>query len=222
MKLSEQDRIRVGEAVARAEAASDGEIVTVVSAFSDSYHDAVLHWALLVAFLALCGVAAAPGFFTGLLDRITGGWLIWTPREIMTVLLAVVLATFLVARWILGLKAIRFALVPASTKVRRVRRRAIMLFRLATENRTRAKTGVLLYLSLAEHRAEIVADAAINAKVTPETWGEAMAALLSAVRDGRPGDGMVASIEKIGQVLATHFPRSPDDSNELPDRLILL
>ena len=103
-----------------------------------------------------------------------------------------------------------------------MRRRALLLFRLATENRTRAKTGVLLYLSIAERRAEIVADAAINGKVTPETWGEAMAVLLDAVRDGRPGDGMVASVEKIGQVLAAHFPRSPDDSNELPDRLILL
>ena len=222
MKLSEQDRIRVGEAVTRAEAASDGEIVTVVSEFSDPYHDAVLHWALLIAFLVLAVVASAPDFFTNLLGRIVGGWLVWTPRELMTVLLAVVLAKFLVARWVFGLKAIRFALVPASTKARRVRRRALLLFRLATENRTRAKTGVLLYLSLAEHRAEIVADAAINAKVTPETWGKAMAALLSAVRDGRPGDGMVASVEMIGQVLATHFPRSPDDSNELPDRPILL
>ncbi len=222
MKLSEQDRIRVGAAVTRAEANSDGEIVTIVSEFSDPYHDAVLHWALLVAFLALAVVASAPGLFTHLLDRIVGGWLVWTPRELMTVLLAVVLAKYLVARWIFGLKAIRFALVPASTKARRVRRRALLLFRLATENRTRAKTGVLLYLSLAERRAEIVADAAINGKVTPETWGEAMAVLLDAVRDGRPGDGMVASVEKIGQVLAAHFPRSPDDSNELPDRLILL
>jgi len=222
MKLSEQDRIRVGEAVTRAEANSDGEIVTVVSEFSDPYHDAVLHWALLVAFLALAVVASAPDFFTNLFGHIVGGWLVWTPRELMTVLLAVVLAKFLVARWIFGLKAIRFALVPASTKARRVRRRALLLFRLATENRTRAKTGVLLYLSLAERRAEIVAEAAINDKVTPETWGEAMAVLLDAVRDGRPGDGMVASVEKIGQVLAAHFPRSPDDSNELPDRLILL
>ena len=222
MKLSEQDRIRVGEAVTRAEAASDGEIVTVVSEFSDPYHDAVLHWALLIAFLVLAVVASAPDFFTNLLGRIVGGWLVWTPRELMTVLLAVVLAKFLVARWVFGLKAIRFALVPASTKARRVRRRALLLFRLATENRTRAKTGVLLYLSIAERRAEIVADAAINGKVTPETWGEAMAVLLDAVRDGRPGDGMVASVEKIGQVLAAHFPRSPDDSNELPDRLILL
>ena len=147
MKLSEQDRIRVGEAVTRAEANSDGEIVTVVSNFSDAYHDAVLHWALLVAFLVLCVVASAPVFFTGLLDRVTGGWLIWTPRELMTALLALVLVKFLVARWIFGLKAIRFALVPASTKARRVRRRALLLFRLATENRTRARTGVLLYLA---------------------------------------------------------------------------
>jgi putative membrane protein len=42
------------------------------------------------------------------------------------------------------------------------------------------------------------------------------------VRKGRPGDGMVAAVERIGQVLAAHFPRSADDTNELPDRLILL
>jgi len=167
-------------------------------------------------------VAAIPGRLILLLDIVAGGWDTWTPGELIAILLVALAVKFLVARWIFGLKPLRFALTPHGTKARRVRRRGLLLFRLATENRTRAKTGVLLYLSLAEHRAEIIADAAINAKVTPETWGAAMAALIDAVKDGRPGDGMVASIGQIGQVLSEHFPRSPDDTNELPDRLILL
>jgi putative membrane protein len=81
---------------------------------------------------------------------------------------------------------------------------------------------VLLYLSLAEHRAEIVADEAIHSRVAPEVWGEAMAALLSATRDVRPGEGMVAAVERIGAVLAEHFPRTAGDVNELSDRLIEL
>jgi len=220
--FSEADRIRIGAAVTAAEANSDGEIVTVVSGQSDSYNDVVLHWAVLVLFLAVAVAAAIPGRLILLLDVVAGGWDTWTPGELIAILLVVLAVKFLIARWIFGLRPIRLALTPHGTKARRVRRRGLLLFRLATENRTRAKTGVLLYLSLAEHRAEIIADAAINAKVTPETWGEAMAALIEAVKDGRPGDGMVASIGKIGQVLAEHFPRSPDDTNELPDRLILL
>jgi putative membrane protein len=220
--FSEADRVRIGQAVTAAEANSDGEIVTIVAEQSDAYNDVVLHWAVLVLFLGLAVAAAIPGRLILLLDIVAGGWDTWTPGELIAILLVVLAVKFLVARWIFGLRPIRLALTPHGTKARRVRRRALLLFRLATENRTRAKTGVLLYLSLAEHRAEIIADAAINAKVTPETWGHAMAALIDAVKDGRPGDGMVASVGKIGQVLSEHFPRSPDDTNELPDRLILL
>ena len=97
-----------------------------------------------------------------------------------------------------------------------------MLFRAGTEQRTLSKTGVLLYLSLAERQAEIVADAAIHAKAPQEVWGEAMAALVAAMRDGRPGDGIAAAIDRIGAVLATHFPYSGSDPNEMPDRLIEL
>jgi putative membrane protein len=220
--FNETDRTRVGGAVTAAEASSDGEIVTVVAAESDSYNDVVVHWAVLVLFLAIAVIAAAPAFFILILDTIVGGWESWTAGELIAILLFALAVKFLVARWLFGLRPIRLALTPASTKARRVRRRALLLFRLSTESRTRAKTGVLLYLSLAERRAEIVADAAITSKVAPEVWGAAMAALIDAVKDGRPGDGMVESVTMIGQILAEHFPRSPDDTNELPDRLILL
>ena len=86
--------------------------------------------------------------------------------------------------------------------------------------RTHGRTGILIYLSLDEHRAEIVADEAIAAKVAPEVWGDAMAAMLAHLRDGRLADGLVAAVEKVGVVLAAHFPRAEDDRNELPDRLI--
>ena len=66
----------------------------------------------------------------------------------------------------------------------------------AAERRTARRTGVLLYLSLAERRAEIVADAAIHAKVAPEVWGDAMAELLAHVREGRASEGMAAAVTR--------------------------
>ncbi|HWK35067.1 TPM domain-containing protein, partial [Sphingomonas sp.] len=87
---------------------------------------------------------------------------------------------------------------------------------------TVAATGVLLYLSLDEHRAELIADESIHTKVSQDVWGAAMAALVAAVKDGRPGDGMADAVAQIGIVLAEHFPRGADDVNELPDRLIEL
>jgi putative membrane protein len=75
---------------------------------------------------------------------------------------------------------------------------------------------------MAEHRAEIVADEAILKVTDDATWGEAMTALIVEVKQGRVADGMVAAIERVGTVLADHFPRSATDTNEIPDKLIEL
>src|SRR3546814_14996232 len=76
----------------------------------------------------------------------------------------------------------------------------------------------LIYLSLDEHRAEIVADEAIALKVAPEVWGEAMAALIDHVRKGHPGKGMAEAVRQVGALLTEHFPKSDDNPNALPDR----
>jgi putative membrane protein len=222
MKHSDQDHALVSDAVTAAEATTDGEIVTIVTARSDAYHDVALHWAVLAMLLALTAVAIAPHFYMGLLDRLAGWQHEWTTRELLTILLLFVSLKFLGVRLILAWMPLRMALTPRATRARRVRRRAIELFKASAEKRTASRTGVLLYLSLAERQAEIVADEAIHRKVAPETWGDAMAALVDAVRDGRPGDGMAAAVARIGKVLAEHFPHTGTDPNELPDRLIEL
>jgi putative membrane protein len=223
MRLSEADHAAVTAAVAAAERETSGEIVTVVTARSNSYRDVALSWSVAAAFLALAVVAAFPGFFIDLLDRLRGGWgHALTPRTLLTILLLGVAATFAVTSALLAWMPLRIALTPGAVLSRRARAHAIDLFRVGAEKRTVGHSGVLLYLSLAEHRAEIVTDAAIHAKVRPEIWGEAMAALIDSVRAGRPGEGLAAAVGRIGAVLAEHFPRRADDTNELPDRLIEL
>jgi putative membrane protein len=98
----------------------------------------------------------------------------------------------------------------------------MQLFRTAAEARTAKLTGVLIYLSLDEHRAEILADQAIASKVTAETWGETMAAMIEEVQAGRVAQGMAVAIERAGLILAEHCPKTEGNPNELPDRLIEL
>ena len=102
----------------------------------------------------------------------------------------------------------------------RVHGRAIRHFKVGAEGRTRGKTGVMLYLSMREHRAEIVADDSITDLVPHEVWGEAMADMLAEIRKGCVAEGIAAGVRDVGKVLSEHFPRGEDDDNELPDRLI--
>jgi len=108
-------------------------------------------------------------------------------------------------------------LTPGRVKSARVRARAGVAFRLAAQGRTAGATGVVIYLSMAERRAEIIADATIAAKVAPAVWGDAMHAMLAHFRDDRVADGMVAGVAQVGEILAAHFPRESRAVNELPD-----
>jgi putative membrane protein len=221
--LSEADHAKVSAAIAAAERRSNGEIVAVTTPISDPYHDVGLHWAVLVMIGVLAWAAAFPGCLTWWFDKLAGGW---RPepslRELLTFLMVLAVVKFTAVLLILKYMPLRLALTPAATKHRRVRRRAVAVFKAAAERRTEGRTGILIYLSMAERRAEIVADEAILKVTDDATWVEAMAALLEQVRSGHPADGMVAAIEKVGAVLAEHFPRSSEDTNEIPDKLIEL
>lgn len=222
LRLTAEDHARVSAAIAAAEEKSDGEIIAICADQSDAYHDVGLHWAVLAMVAVLAYFAAMPQQLVDWHDRLTAWSAEPSLRELLTLLLFLALLKFLAVLFLLKWRPLRMLLTPAATKTRRVRRRAIMLFKTGGERRTIGRTGILIYLSMAEHRAEIVADEAITKVTTPETWGEAMAALLAEVKQGRPADGIVAAVELIGEVLATHFPKTGADTNEIPDKLIEL
>jgi len=222
-RLSEQDHQRVSAAIAAAESASDGEIVAVVTDLSDPYHDVALHWSVLVLIGVLAWAAACPSCLQWWHENLLGEWgLEPSLRELLTFLMILAVVKFTAVLLILKYMPLRLALTPGSTKTRRVRRRAISIFKAGAERRTIGRTGILIYLSMGEHRAEIVADEAITKVTTPEIWGEAMAALLVDVKQGRPAEGICAAIAEVGEVLTKHFPRSSSDTNEIPDKLIEL
>lgn len=221
--LNPGEHARVSAAVAAAEAQTSGEIVTIVADRSDGYMDVALAWAALGAFAVL---ALLPFMATPVLDSLAvfhSGWNVaWAAPGIFAAAAAIGIVVFLLLVAAQAWLPLRIALVPGFIRTDRAEDRAIDLFKVGAERRTTGRTGVLIYLSMREHRAEIVADEAINALVPADIWGEAMAALLQPLKDGRIADGMVAAVEQVGAVLAQHFPRAADDRNELPDRLIEL
>ncbi len=221
--LSEDDFQRVTAAVAKAERESDGEIVTIVAHRSDAYHDVALHYAILAMLLVPAWWAMVPQSWIDWWSGLLLGWNEELTRPVvMLALFAKLIGAFLFVRLLLIWRPLRLALTPGRTKSRRVRRRAVELFRASCELKTRGRTGVLIYLSLEERRAEIVADRAIAEKVEPESWGEAMAILVDEVKQGRPGQGLTLAVEKVGAVLAAILPPTLANPDELPNRVILL
>lgn len=221
--LSDTERDRVGAAVTAAEHGTDGEIVTIMTETSDSYHDVALHYAIGAMLLVAALAAVSPATIEAKLAWFSNGWT--GAPEVGRMIFALMLAqavVFLVIRYALVWTPLRLALTPRATRSRRVRRRAVQYFKVGAERRTTARVGILLYLSRGERMAEIVADEAIHSAVPPERWGDAMAALVAEVKAGRPAEGMAAAVAAIGAILSENFPKTEADINELPDRLIKL
>ncbi|MBN8815656.1 MAG: hypothetical protein J0J06_09435 [Sphingomonas sp.] len=221
--LNEQDHALVTDAVTAAEAGTDGEIVTIVTQRSDEYRDTGLVWGAMAMLLVVALAAAMPWAIDTKIALVTGGWG-EAPGMAMRFVALLLIEAIVFGLVLLAFRRsrLRMFLTPSHVRARRVRGRAIRYFKVGAEKRTAARVGVLLYLSLDERLAEIVADQAIHAKVPPERWGDAMTALVDEVRAGRPAQGMAAAVAAIGVIVAEHFPKTEDDRNELPDRLIEL
>ncbi|MGE0023915.1 MAG: TPM domain-containing protein [Hyphomicrobium sp.] len=201
--FSESDEHRIAEAISRAEKATSGEIVAVVAAESSTYLYAPFLWASAIALFVPWPLIVWTWW--------PAAWIYLAQLAVFAIVLAATLP-----------RPIRYWLVPQWIKRARVHRRAMEQFLAQNLHTTRGRTGVLIFVSLAERQAEIVADAGIEARVPKGTWQEIVSRLTSAFTTGRHTDGFVAAIEAVGGHLATHFPPGSCDANELPDHLIVL
>ena len=107
------------------------------------------------------------------------------------------------------------------------RERAVMMFSKLRVWDTARNNGVLVYLMLADHAIELVADRGIAAHVPDRHWQDMVARMAGAFRDGRYEDGLTQALEEVSAVLVEHFPAvdatgAPQaNPNELPDAPLL-
>jgi putative membrane protein len=199
--ISPADKERISQAIKAAEAKTAGEIFCVLAHRSSDYALVPVAWAAAIAL-----VIPVPLIYLTLWPA----WLIY----------AIQVVTFMGGALALSLPRIRFALVPRGTAHDRAHALALRQFLAQGLHQTEKRTGVLIFASLAERYAEIVADSGINAKVDSAVWERAIAALVAQMKDGRTAEGFIAAIEQCGAVLAQHFPPGTLNRDELPNKLV--
>jgi putative membrane protein len=203
MLISPDDQQRIAAAIATAEQATSGEIVAVVAEASGSYLSAPFVWA---------GIAAL---------AVPLPLIHWTWWPIQTIYI-VQIAVFAVLSLLFAYRPLRLALTPRGTKHRLAHRRALEQFLAQNLHTTPGRTGVLIFVSVAERYAEIVADAEINRHVPRETWTGIVGDLTSHIAKGEAAAGFLNAIASAGGLLAAHFPPGSRRRDTLPNHLILL
>ena len=203
MDMSQQDRDRISAAIRAVEAKTSGEIVCVLAQTSSDAK-------ALPIFVAAVVALALPW----LLDA-------WTEMTVRRMLSLQILA-FVVLTLVLCLPAIRVALLPRRARRAAAHRAALEQFVIRGIARKKDRSGVLIFVSLAEHYARIIADEGIASRVPQSEWQVAIDALLEHMADGRIAEGFVGAIERCGATLAAHFPRTGATRDELPDRIYLV
>ena len=226
MLLSPQDHRRIATATETAEATTCGQIVCVVAEEAAPYMEVPLAWAATGALLVPAGLLALGGAATHWFDNLWG----WSAVHIAATHTTVAAALgayallqcllFVAIALLASIPAVRRALTPASLKHAHVHQRALEQFFARGMENTRERTGVLIYASLTDRCAEVVADTGVNAKVAPQDWAKVIAALTVGMKAGKPGDGFVAAIETCGRLLAAHFPAEGAHLNELPNAVV--
>jgi putative membrane protein len=203
MHISEQDRERIAAAIRSAEARTSGEIVCVLARTSS-------HATALPVFIAAAAALALP-------------WLlvVFTAMTVHRILSLQVIA-FLALLALFCLPRIRVALMPRKARRAIAHRVAIEQFTSRGIARKKDRSGILIFVSLAERYARIIADEGIAALVPQSEWQAAVDALIAHMRDGRIADGFVAAIDVCGNKLAKHFPRNTASTDVLPDRIYLI
>lgn len=210
--LTQADRDRIAAAVSRAEERTSGEIVPMVVSQSTDYDALPWKGAVFGILLASATLLLILRFYDG-----WGlGWL-YTSWMVVTITLATggfgaALATFV--------PAVQRLLIGDRARALHVHRRALQAFVEEEVFDTQDRTGILLFVSLLEHRIEVIGDAGINARVDPDDWVDVVARIRRGIQNDNLTEGLVDAIEMCGRLLERKgLNIQPDDEDELPNRL---
>jgi putative membrane protein len=208
--LSQAEKEAVQQSVKAAEERTSGEIVPYVVSRSDRYEVAYWRGAALVVGLALVAALLIHGFYEG-----------WGLGWVFT---GIGMATLVVAAAALGVLAVW--LIPPVLRffaghrlmTRRVHQRAMQAFVDEEVFKTQDRTGILLFVSILEHRIEVVGDEGIYRKVEDDDWVEVVETIREGIERKQLGDGLVAGIGLCGELLDRKGVEiKPDDVDELSD-----
>lgn len=201
--LDDADLARISQSVQRAEGQTSGEIVVVLDRVAQ-------HFMGLSVLLGLLAGLLTPWPLIALTQM--------SAQRIFIYQLVLTAGCVLLFLW-LGRNG---RLVPGFIRRRAAHQVALREFNTRVLNRTGERTGILFYIALAEHYAEIIPDSGISPHIGTAEWRGMIEKITGALSNGRLADGVVGAIEETGRLLAANFPPSPADRDELPNRIIVI
>jgi len=201
--FSEAENTNITQAIKEVELQTSGEIAVMVVDQSDSYPESRI----------LAGITAGGLLALGITD-------LWFEDSLWGFLPLAATFTILISWLIEYLPAIKRFFIPATRLEEMVREQAIQGFYKQGLYKTRDATGVLFFISLFEHRVWVLADHGIYEKISQESLQTHATDVAAGIKDGRAAEALCEEIRRAGQILAHHFPRRDDDTNELPDQVL--
>ena len=199
--LSEADRNRIEAAVTALEAKSSAELAVAVARQSHDYGAYPFLW------------SAAAGLFAGGLLAV--GWS--DARAIDVILIEGIV--FVLSYLVLHFTGLGVALIPKRLKSSHARRLAAAEFATLVAQRTTGRSGMLLFVSLAERHVEILVDRAIDEKILKEQWRSIVERFGASNGRSTIADRIVAAIDQCAAILAEHLPPSAGQRNEISNRV---
>lgn len=203
MLLNEENQKRVARAIAAIEKDTDAELVTVLARQADDYRYIPLMWAALLSLLVPLVLAFLPIWLSAL-ETLLAQW-------------TVLVALALLFRW----PPLMMALVPRRVKQWRAANLARRTFLDQGLHHTKDGTGMLIFVSEAEHYVEILVDRGIAAQVPDERWKAIVDTFTGHVKQGEVLNGFLECIASCGDELITKLPAT-EQKNELPNHLVIL
>ncbi|MDJ0942485.1 MAG: TPM domain-containing protein [Kiloniellales bacterium] len=202
--IKDEDKARIARAIQEAESRTAGEIVTIIAREADDYPFLPLLWAAGTALLTPLPLV--------LLD------LPLTALQIYEIQIVVFLGLGLLTRW----QPIKMRLIPRALKRQRAGRLARAQFVEQGLHHTEGRSGIMIFVSVAERYVEIMADQGINDRVPPGSWDGIVRDFVAKVRAKQTAEAFLNAVERCGALLAEHFPAEPRNPDELPNHLVEL
>ncbi len=198
--FSEEEKARIEAAVREAESRTSGEIVPMVVDESYDY---------------LRSEIVGGGLFS-LGASVTLSWAFGDSS--VWVFLPLFVLLYFPFKWgIRSLPGLKRRLIPPEEITVEVEEKALVSFIENGLHHTRDETGILILISLFEHRVHVLADRGINEAVSHQVWEEIVHLITEGIREGKTCEALCEGIRRCGDLLEKRFPRKHDDRNELPN-----
>ncbi len=212
MTFSDHDQERIQHSIREVERHTRGEIVPMIIQRSARYSETQYRAGAGCAFFVLSALLT-----------IEWEWMSWGWHATNAGwLLLAVFASYGLGFWLGTFDPVIRVLTSNERMAYKVNLRAHQSFLEHGLHRTELGTGVLILISLLEHRIEILTDRAILDQVPPETWNTMLTLIQDGFHKGNPVESLCQAITHCGEVLAEYFPVGPTgpNPNELPNNLI--